>query len=237
TSSRAVAARRGGSSATRNAGGSSRVVGTLQPLDVDEGGGDRCRVGLRASCMLYNLATYRIGAVTERSSHSIRRGLLSVAAAGVAPDRPGAWLKAWVCISLPYRKLGSGTKRKSSRVPLTKRHRCAVSYRAQNRSAEHRCDEALSAERQRTAELQTKHHPAATCTSAPARISARSECGFEPLAFPLPTSFSRLYAHLRASVQRRRVPSTRGVGEQGKTAACCHGLGCTAARETPDQRG
>src|SRR5690606_18127011 len=30
---------------------------------VDEGVGGRCR-GLRASCMLYNLATYRIGAVT-----------------------------------------------------------------------------------------------------------------------------------------------------------------------------
>src|SRR5690606_23390893 len=123
TSSRAVAARRGGSSATRNAGGSSRGVGTLQPLDVDEGGGDRCRVGLRARCMLYNLSTYRIGAVTARSSHSIRRGLLSVAAAGVAPERRGAWLKAWFSRSFPYRTLGSGTKRTSSRVPLKKRHR------------------------------------------------------------------------------------------------------------------
>jgi len=42
-SSRVVAARRGGSSVTRNAGGSSRVVGTLQPLDVDEGGGSSAR--------------------------------------------------------------------------------------------------------------------------------------------------------------------------------------------------
>src|SRR5690606_28043319 len=83
--------------------------------------------------MLYNLATYRIGAVTERSSHSIRRGLLSVAATGVEPERPGAWLKAWFSISFPYRKLGSGTKRTSPSGSPRKRNRRAVTGSEQNR--------------------------------------------------------------------------------------------------------
>lgn len=43
TSTRVVG---GCSTSTRNAGGSSRVVGTLQPLDVDEGGGARRLLGV-----------------------------------------------------------------------------------------------------------------------------------------------------------------------------------------------
>src|SRR5690554_8162515 len=83
------------------------------PLDVDEGVEGRCRVGLRASCMLYNLATYRIGAVTEKSSHSIGRGLLSVAVTGVEPERPGARSRPWFFITSHYRKLETRTKRTS----------------------------------------------------------------------------------------------------------------------------
>src|SRR5690606_23780670 len=127
-------------------------------------------------------------------------GLLSVAAAGVAPERPGAWLKAWFSITCHYRKLESRTKRTSPRGARGKCHRWAVTGSEQNHRAEHRCDAVLSAEHQQRADPQTKHRPAATCTNAPACISARSRGVFEPLPFPLLTSFSRLYAHLRAPV-------------------------------------
>lgn len=57
-----------------------------------------------------------------------------------------------------------------------------------------------------------------TCTNASVRISARSRRVFGPQTFPLPTSFSRFYAHLRAPVWRHRVSPTRAVGEQDQTA-------------------
>src|SRR5690606_37465476 len=99
--------------------------------------------------------------------------------------------------------------------------------------AEHRCDAVLSTEHQQRADPQTKHRPAATCTNAPACISARSRGVFEPRTFTLTASFSRLYAHLRASVWRRRVLSDWGVGEQGESGLLLLRPGFHATSETP----
>src|SRR5690606_42085789 len=71
--------------------------------------------------------------------------------------------------------------------PYTTLFRSATD-REQNREAEHRCDEALSAEHQQRADPQTKHHTAATCANVSACISARSRGVFEPRTFTLTRS-------------------------------------------------
>jgi len=180
---------------------------------------------LRAFCCCRKPGTEdagaRRGARRRRGSLRTATGLelLSVVVVEVEPERAGAQPKPWFSISLDYRKLESGTKRTSPRASSGKCDRRAVTGSEQNRRAEHRCDEALSAERQRTAELQTKHHTAATCTNASARISAHPRGISKPRAFPLPTSFSRLYVHLRASARRRRVLSDQGRGRTGLSGA------------------
>lgn len=141
-----------------------------------------------------------------------------MAVARVAPERAGAWPKAWFSITCHYRKPGTGTNRTSPRAPSRKCDRRAVTGSEQNRRAAHRWDAALSAERQQRATPQTKHHHTVTCTNAPVCISARSRGVFEPLAFPSPTSLSRLCAHLRAPVWRRRVLSDQRRGRTGQTA-------------------
>src|SRR5690606_40634894 len=108
-------------------------------LDVVEGGGGAAG----SDCEQVVCYTTWLRTV---SAPLLEWGLLSVATAEVDPERPGAWPKAWFSISFPYRKLGSGSNRTSSRVPLRKRNRCAVTGSEQNREAEHRCDEAPSEE-------------------------------------------------------------------------------------------
>src|SRR5690606_21113522 len=103
--------------------------------------------------------------------------------------------------------------------PPSKRNHLSVTGSEQIRDTDPRCEVALSAEHQLRADPQTKHRPAATCTNASACISARSRGVFEPLAFPLPTSLSRLYAHLRASAWWRRVSPTRAWGRTGQNRA------------------
>lgn len=160
-------------------------------------------------------------------------GLPSVAVARAEPERAGAQSRPWFSITSHYRKLESGTKRASPRGAPRKRNRRAATGSEQSRRAERRWDEALSAEHQQGAEPQTKRHAAATCTNVSVCISARSRGIFEPLAFPLPASFSRRYAHLRAPAWRRRVRRPGAWANRAKQRLCCFGLGCTAARETP----
>lgn len=145
--------------------------------------------------------------------------------------------RSWFFITPDYRKLEIRTNRTSPRGAPRKRHRRVATGREQNRRAEHRWDAALSAERQRTAVPQTKHHPAATCTNSPVCISARSRGVSQPRTFTLATSFSRLYAHLRAPASRRRVSPTRAVGRTGPSGAFVV-TACVAqtARPTPSKR-
>src|SRR5690606_39894496 len=121
--------------------------------------------------------------------------------------------------------------------PPSKRNHLSVTGSEQIRDTDPRCEVALSAEHQLRADPQTKHRPAATCTNAPACISARSRGVFKPLTFPLPTSLSRLYAHLRASVWRHRGSQRLGRGRTGQNAPLLLRPGLHATGETPDQRG
>ena len=126
--------------------------------------------------------------------------------------------RPWFSITCHYRKLEIRANRTSPRGAPRKRNRQAATDSEQSRRAEHRWSGSPSAERQRTAGLHPKRHLAATCTNAPACISARSRRVFEPQTFPLPTSFSRFYAHLRAPARWRRVRRPGRGDEQDKTA-------------------
>jgi len=140
-----------------------------------------------------------------------------VAAARSRAPRPEN--RAWFSITCHYRKLESGANRTSPSGSPRKRDRQAATDSEQSRRAEHRWSGSPSAAHQQSAVPQAKHRAAVTCTNAPACISARPRGGFEPLAFPLPALFSRLCAHLRAPVWRRRVLSDQRRGRTGSNRA------------------
>src|SRR5690606_38699756 len=87
---------------------SSRGAQRRRGLDVNQG---RCRLlGDEGGGARRSGSTPTRGWVTP-----LGWGLLSVAAAGVEPERPGAQSRPWFSRSFPYRKLESGTNRTSPR--------------------------------------------------------------------------------------------------------------------------
>src|SRR5690606_23327515 len=108
-----------GSSPTRVVGDcstSTRAAEFPGALDVVEGGGGAAG----SDCEQVVCYTTWLRTV---SAPLLEWGLLSVAAAGVAPERPGAWLKAWFSITCHYRKLEIRTNRTLSRGSSRKRDR------------------------------------------------------------------------------------------------------------------